>query len=152
VALSPYFKNLLEANGVVPVTEKDWLYIDQVQFGLHAVLGFPSEFREDTRFRRGNRVMVTAYPTLLWIDEIKDSPEINKKSYPRFVGRLHDISPLTTLSGMSGGPIFGFSEDGMKYWIVAIQSGWRESQKLVFGCLVQVFASEIERMLDDSTE
>jgi hypothetical protein len=43
---------------------------------------------------------------------------------------------------MSGGPIFGFkkTEEGLKYWIVAIQSWWDKKRRITFGCRVPTFA------------
>jgi hypothetical protein len=57
---------------------------------------------------------------------------------------------LPSIVGMSGGPIFGFKkgEDGLlRYWIVAVQSRWRESARIIFGCPVRTFATLVEQEL-----
>jgi len=52
------------------------------------------------------------------------APENNKSiTYPRFAGQLHEDLPLSSMVGMSGGPIFDFRlNPPVSCWIVAIQS------------------------------
>ncbi|MBX3451559.1 MAG: hypothetical protein KF777_18505, partial [Planctomycetaceae bacterium] len=51
---------------------------------------------------------------------------------------------LNSLKGVSGGPIFGFydSDEGLSYWVVAIQSHSFEN-RFIFGCPVQLFGNAL---------
>ncbi|MCX5896195.1 MAG: hypothetical protein NTZ51_10250 [Proteobacteria bacterium] len=63
---------------------------------------------------------------------------------------MHENLPLSSIVGMSGGPIFGFKYGPpMAYWIVAIQSSWLRSQGIVFGCPLPVLAGMLTTWIDD---
>jgi len=62
--------------------------------------------------------------------------------YPRFIGQLDQALDISSISGMSGGPIFGFMVGAQtRYWIVALQSSWLPKRRIVFGCPLPTIAS-----------
>jgi hypothetical protein len=68
---------------------------------------------------------------------------------------LSDKFPLNSLVGMSGGPIYGFSDEQKgRYWIPAIQSGWIKSRRITFACPVPMLARLAEHLLygEEATE
>jgi hypothetical protein len=151
IALSPYYRGLLEINKILPVTERDWQYQDKLEFGQYMMVGFPKELTEIQSPRNG-LIPVSVYPTVIWVTKLENPPDdLPDTRHPRFVGKLSDDFPLDSIVGMSGGPIFGFAKEGDRYWIVAVQSSWLPERKLTFGCPVPVFARLIENLLSDTT-
>jgi hypothetical protein len=71
-------------------------------------------------------------------------PEDAKETtYKRFVGQIIPELPIDSIEGMSGGPIFGFryKDSELRYWIVALQSSWYQSSRVIFGCPLPTLAS-----------
>jgi hypothetical protein len=85
--------------------------------------------------------------------ERTDTPhrELPASVYPWFIGRVLPLSGLSSIVGMSGGPIFGLKKmpnGEWRYWVVALQSWWDAETKTVYGCPVPIFASLIADWLD----
>jgi hypothetical protein len=151
VALRPYYVALLEKHGIVAVFEENWINQGKVQFDAYAMLGLPEEFitSEESSSTDGSLVGGVA-PTMIWITAANVSPEdIRSTTYPRFIGQLHEGLPLTSIVGMSGGPIFGFRfGPPMMYWVVAIQSSWLKDKGVVFGCPLPVLGGLLAKWID----
>jgi len=69
------------------------------------------------------------------------------RKYTRFQASLNS-GYVDDISGMSGGPILGFSEKLGGYFIVAIQSTWLPKEKICFGCPLPILASIFENIID----
>jgi hypothetical protein len=144
IHLSEFYMRLLRANGVEVIRKKDWISIRPEDITVnHFLLGFPSSL-----FTNGYKLgSFGAQAVITSVERVSDEEaSLDGKFFPRFVGKLNpdfDISP----KGMSGGPIFGMSLDGKKYWIVAIQSEWRKSESKIFGCHIPVLALLVEKAL-----
>jgi hypothetical protein len=68
-----------------------------------------------------------------------------------FVGRLYPEVKIDDIAGMSGGPIYGFrkNDDGQwVYHVVALQSRWRKTSRVIFGCPVPLFAEWMHKTLE----
>jgi hypothetical protein len=153
IPLSSYYRNLLEGNRILPVTERDWQHQDKVEFSHYMMLGFPEEYtsREFVHTESGDSIAISLSPTVIWLTKLDNPPnDLPETKYPRFVGKLSDELPLDSIVGMSGSPIFGVGKEGDRYWIVAVQSSWLRERKITFGCPVSVFAKPIEDMLVDA--
>jgi hypothetical protein len=141
--LSFHYANLLQKNGIVALTAKNWSHQTEIDFDLFYMLGLPQELTSERATEAG---WVNATPVLMRVtcDNTPDQRNFNTK-FPRFVGRLDANIPLNSLSGMSGGPIFGFRDKPEpKYWIVAIQSSWIPSSRIVYGCRLSFLGSWLE--------
>jgi hypothetical protein len=111
------------------------------------MLGLPEEF---VKYEQDGLIGIVS-PTMIGVKALDILPEGAKRSYYlRFVGQLHENLPLSSIVGMSGGPIFGFRYGPpMAYWVVAIQSSWLRSQRIVFGCPIPVLAELLTTWIDD---
>lgn len=148
VALRPYYQRLLEANGIVPVSKKNWIHPSTIKFDQYFMLGLPRRFitSEVSTDEMGVQLVGSVFPTMIRITRLDDPPnDLPKTTYPQFVGKIDDKCSLDDIIGMSGGPIFGFAND--RYWIVAVQSSWLPCRKIIFACPVPVFVALIDKRL-----
>lgn len=153
IALRPYYVKLLAKHGIIALFEKNWTYQHRVQFDAYTMLGLPEEFVTCEQSSPGgdSAVVGKVSPTMIGVKAIDRVPEGTKPTtYPRFIGQLRENLPLSSIVGMSGGPIFGFRyRPPMSYWVVAIQSSWLPSQGIVFGCPLPVLAGLLTTWIDD---
>jgi hypothetical protein len=151
--LRPFYRMSLEANGIRAISEENWVAQEPDACDFFAILGLPECLVSDPSalVPHGDRVAGVVSPTLVWVNPVRLPPdEIPPATFPWFIGRVGCATALPSIVGMSGGPIFGFKkgEDGMlRYWIVAVQSRWRESARITFGCPVRTFATLVEQEL-----
>lgn len=140
MALPPYYVRLLAANGVVALQEANWIHQERVKFDGYAMLGLPEEFTAKRLSASGN---ATVLPTMFRVRRLDSLPDGKPPTrYPQFVGQLDRDLGIASVKGMSGGPIFGFSlESPIRYWVVALQSSWNPTKRIVYGCSLPVLAS-----------
>jgi hypothetical protein len=108
---------LLEANGITAFTERSWEpLVEQIE--IYRLLGIPSELTVATANDWLNVTML--FPRVERLDERPEGFE--ETNAPMFYGRL-PTNPLTSLLGMSGGPILALAHvDGQaRYWLHAMQ-------------------------------
>jgi uncharacterized protein (DUF433 family) len=153
LTIRPFYQMSLEANGIRAISEVNWVAQDVSACELFALLGLPNCLVDKPwelvphgdRFAGViNPALVTVEATTLPPDEMPDS------RFPWFVGRVGAATGLPDVVGMSGGPIFGFAKrpGGLwEYWIVAVQSRWRSSSRVIFGCPLRTFAQLVEQEL-----
>jgi hypothetical protein len=63
----------------------------------------------------------------------------------------HEIFNTVDIGGMSGGPIFGLYTDGTgttTIGLVAVQSGWSETSRIITACPVGAFLDAVQRLID----
>jgi hypothetical protein len=141
ILLEPYYVRLLAVNGIVAIEEQNWVRQSRVKFQGYAMLGLPEEFTSDFVTAAGEGIVG---PTMFAIQRLA-SPPVGARptKHERFVGLLDPALGLKSMKGMSGGPIFGFNfeERHPVYWVVALQSAWREAEGFVFGCPIPTLAS-----------
>ena len=151
IALRPYYVALLAKHGIIALFEENWINQSRVQFDAYAMLGLPEEFItcEEGSSRNGSVVGKVA-PTVIGVKTIdRLTEDIKPTTYPRFMGQLHENLPLSSIVGMSGGPILGFRYGPpATYWVVAIQSSWLRSKGIVFGCPLPVLAGLLTKWID----
>jgi hypothetical protein len=115
----------------------------------------PSQFVEVKNGASSRDLELSKSLVSLAVTEIP-RPEFTNKSEGLFYGQLSGlVADLTDINGMSGGPIFGFKrgEDGrMRYWVIALQSGWFPDKRIIFACrirqLCEVLRKRIIEQLD----
>ncbi len=149
-----HYKQLLQANGIVPIDETAWEKGVPENPDFHFMLGVPAQLsnvnlQSSTPCEEVNCV-------LLPIREVNELPEDLQSKPHRFYGRLDDPlrctngAQLTDIDGMSGGPIIAVKrtpEGQMRYWVVAIQSAWRRSDRIVIGNRILVLGEAIRAVL-----
>lgn len=140
IPLSPYYVRLMASNGIRAIDEKDWVRLDSDGCEAYALLGLPDEYTSRRVLEDGN---VVVRPALVAVGRLDDPHSPSDAVWARFCGAMGPELPFTSARGMSGGPIFGFREiDGqVRYWVVAIQSSWLESERIIYGCPVPTLAS-----------
>jgi hypothetical protein len=149
ILLRPYYQRLLEANKILPFSEVDWVK-QPAKFEAMFMLGLPFELNPGEVRLDG----ITIEPALLRVEQLDgppdDLPEAKVTAYPRFWGRISAVTGLSDIEGMSGGPIYGqaYDRDGnLRYWAVAIQSGWFRTSGIVAANPVSVMGWIMERYL-----
>jgi hypothetical protein len=144
----------LQANGIVAVSQENWEKQHEVDFGLHMMIGLPQRVIESSAWKNQGLVHFEAFvrPMTIDIEKLDELPAGARATrYPRFIGKIRGDLPLDDISGMSGGPILGFSKKADKYWIIAIQSSWLSATKIVFGCPISIIADFVEKMVAETT-
>lgn len=140
IVLRPYYVGLLARNAVVALDEQRWIHQHRVTFDGYALLGLPQEFSSPRVSESGAGAVSPTIFRVVRLDA--PPPDARPTRYPRFVGRIDKELPLSSIEGMSGGPIFGFRIGAeTRYWIVALQSSWFPGSRTVFGCLLPTIAS-----------
>jgi len=139
IPLGPHHARLLQKNGMVALTEENWIKQDQIEIEGYTMLGFPAE-RTSERISGFSTVHIEA--TMFAVRRPQPDQNHRKTLYPRFTGQLDSNLPLKSIEGMSGGLIFGFqSQPQLRYWVVAIQSSWERQTKMIYGCSLPVLGS-----------
>jgi hypothetical protein len=147
ILLRPYYQRLLAANKILPFSEIDWVKQPE-KFEAMFMLGLPFEINSSEIRPEG----VSINPALMPIEQIdgppKDLPDVKETLYPRFWARLISRKGIDDIGGMSGGPIFGLAHDkegNLRYWAVAIQSGWWKGPGVIAANPVSVMGLMMER-------
>lgn len=154
IGLGHYYQGLLQANGIVAISQENWAKQHEVDFGKHMMIGLPQKAIEASTWKSQGKVHFEAFvrPMTIDVEKLDELPEGTRETrYPRFIGKINGDLPLDDISGMSGGPILGFSKEADKYWIVAMQSSWLSESKIVFGCPITIIADFVEKMVAETT-
>ncbi|MCL4265613.1 MAG: hypothetical protein KJ069_20535, partial [Anaerolineae bacterium] len=141
--LRPYYRTLLEANGVEALDEQVWkLQPQSVDF--YFLLGIPLEFTKITE----NNIEFT--PTFHPVEEVNTCPEgFEATNMPLFYGHIA-LGDLHDIGGMSGGPLFAFrqyQDRELKYWLTALQSKWLPDSHFIAACPTKILGDFIEEVL-----
>lgn len=150
VKLSGHHRQLLEANGVVPLSEENWQHDDLSHFDGFCLIGLPQEL-EDTSITAesdGYHVKTKPTPAAVYVSRVEHVPTDCVKPTPRFVGRVQEQAG--NVEGMSGGPIFGVHESDPTHFLIALQSSWLRQRRLVFGCPIGTVIQHLSRGQRDS--
>jgi hypothetical protein len=138
---------LIEKHNIVPLTYEA-SQNEPSDLDVFFLLGLPAELTSERVSTSGN---ATVGMTMLRLK--KAEAEEQTTLFPRFVGVIDSRTSLESLKGMSGGPIFGFNtERPNKYWIVAVQSSWKKSERKVYGCPVTHIFDILNHLHNEATE
>ncbi len=138
---------LIEKHNIVPLTYEA-SQNEPTDLDVFFLLGLPSELTSERVSSSGNAIVAL---TMLRLRKAGD--EEQNTLFPRFIATIDSQTNLESLTGMSGGPIFGFnSERPNKYWIVAIQSSWKKSERKIFGCPVTHIYNILNHLHDQATK
>jgi hypothetical protein len=147
VSISPLFRKNLDANGILPLSSRQWNFPSAVAFEQHGVVGFPDEYTDGFPSSSGASMVGWVKPTYVPIRRIADD---TSKKFARFKGEIIDRGDQESIRGMSGGPIFGFYREGQdtKYLLEALQVEWDRSS-LVYGCPVKAMMGVLQARLEE---
>jgi len=154
IYLSPYYCDLLKCNNIEPLNEQAWCIGIPEDFDFYWLIGIPDELVHPSM----NTEIIMKGCVLIPVQRIYEPPVEILTDLPRFYGKIPDKLKLANaehviedISGMSGGPIFGFkkdSDDQLRYWVVALQSGWFKPKRIITACPVKNFADWIDSALE----
>jgi hypothetical protein len=113
-----------------------------VNVDFYTLLGIPGEYViVDTQ-------SIDIKSTLYSIELLNERPEGYPETViPKFYGHIELVDELTTIEGMSGGPIFAFhqNEKGeFHYWLIALQSTWKPRSQVIAACPSKVLGLLLE--------
>jgi hypothetical protein len=138
IAIPDLYRTAMEKNGILAISRSHWTNQPEADFTHYKMLGLPAHLKEDSeRTIVVAMIAVEALPPEEWQQYSEDV---------RFIGRIPADVQITNIEGMSGGPIFGFRQlpDGQwSYHIVALQSRWIASKRVIFGCSLPRFAEAV---------
>jgi len=144
IYISNYYRRLMESNNIIALNEEVWEKQPKDP-DFYYLLGVPDQLTEVTENEK--RITTTIY-LVTKCDSVPD--DFEKTDAPTFYGKVHLDGKVSSIAGMSGGPLLSFkrTESGdLKYWLCAVQSRWIPSKKLIAACLMKPFASLVrERM------
>jgi len=149
---------LLNAAGIMPIEQECWTNTP-TDINTFALIGFPTSTMS-VEVVDNKRMTLKGSAFAAPIEFLKTVPTELIKPYCRFYGRLVDLDAeglpngacLADIDGMSGGPIFGLkSINGeIKYWLIAIQSGWFPERRIVTACLIANLTMLLKDVLEQA--
>ena len=148
IVLEPHYVRLLVKNGVAALTEENWIHQHTVRYDGYAMLGFPEELASERVSASGDG---SVSPVMFAVKRLQSVPDDRSPTrHPEFVGQLDPGLSLSSVKGMSGGPIFGFKlKPEPRYWIVALQSSWDRHKRIVYGCDLSTLASLMTKWAEE---
>lgn len=149
MVLSPYYRRLLQANSVEALDEDVWKKQPTV-VDFYMLLGIPSEFvTVDSQ-------NISIGSTLHKVEPLDERPEgFTQVDTPLFYGRIRLREGMTSIQGMSGGPVFAFhlNEKGeLRYWLTALQSRWLPDSHAIAACPTRLLGHFLEDVVLQVTQ
>jgi hypothetical protein len=145
IPLRSLFAKQMRANGIVALGRENWS--EQHRVGMldgFLLVGLPATYVEP-QTREGDVAGTVRFaPTVVPLSRRAEPHEDSKPTMlTRFCGDFSRAIDLD-IDGMSGGPIFGFASDPLRFWIVAIQESWLRPYKVVYGCPLPIIGIMVE--------
>jgi len=109
------------------------------------ILGLPSNDSEltVTPGTQGYSVKLKSPPSFVYVKRLKRRPTgFSKTKFNRFYGKVGGREIVGDIKGMSGGPIFVIGESTIG--VVALQSKWDPTRRIISGCPLSVFVPLLE--------
>lgn len=149
MVLSPYYRQLLEANNIQALNEEVWKK-QPANVDFYMLLGIPSELvKVDSEY-------IAIGSTLHRVEPVDEKPEgFTQVDAPLFYGRITLREGMTSIQGMSGGPIFAFhlNEKGeLRYWLTALQSRWLPESHYIAACPTRLLGNFLEELVNRATQ
>ena len=146
IHITEYYRKLMESNEIIALNEETWEK-QPTNPDFYFLLGIPDQLTKVTE----DKIQITT--TLHTVTECDTVPDgFEKTDAPTFYGEIHLDDNLTSIVGMSGGPLLSFkrTKSGeLKYWLCAVQSRWIQRKKLIAACLMNPFASMVKDVMRD---
>jgi hypothetical protein len=146
IVLSSYYRQLLEKNNVQPLSEEVWKH-QPTCVDFYYLLGVPGEL---VTVDPGQVEITTTMYRVECLDE--RPPGFSETDVPVFYGRIELGQGVSSIKGMSGGPIFAFYQDNqgqLRYWLVALQSRWLPHSHYIAACPTKVLGDTLEVALKE---
>lgn len=109
------------------------------------MLGLPTDSVK--RATTADAVLGRADPSMVFATQLSPIPQHFVTPSPRLVASISPEWDDGSIDGMSGGPVFGVEMASGKAEVVAIQSHWREDERITAACPISVFAPLVERAI-----
>ncbi len=149
-----YVRSLL-AGGTRAFDEKE--YEDSPdKADKYFLLGFPTQARKinHTYSEIGGNISIDIGCPLIPIQPVDDPPAELQSRKRRFYAKVPTIKGnrfaedgrMTDIDGMSGGPIIAVKKidsEKIRYWIIAVQSGWLKSERILAACYMEPFINAL---------
>ena len=148
-----YRQNMVK-NGVVAISRIHWESQAELTFSEYKILGFPAHDKVE-EFDASGGAEAAIRPVMIAIDRIEKGEIDNPPDGAWFIGRIPDDVTISSVEGMSGGPIFGFRKSASGQWfyqIVGLQSWWRPETRIIFGCSLPLFAEAVQNALENEAK
>jgi hypothetical protein len=144
MALSPYYRQLLQTNNVQALTEEVWKK-QPIEVDFYVLLGIPAELV------KVNPASIEIAPTLHTVEPISQKPEgFTEVDAPLFYGRIVLGEGMSSIEGMSGGPVFAFHRNKkgeLRYWLTALQSRWLPKSHFIAACPTKLLGHFLEDVI-----
>jgi hypothetical protein len=145
------YRDLMEKNGIVPITEEAWGPVE-LEYDRFAMLGVPIERCEASEVQsdvKGAKLYHVSRDLLqIGVKRLTDVPERMFRTVPCLYGQIgdplliDDEIMLKSIAGMSGCPVYGFKDN--KYWVVGMQSHWYDKSHQTRAVAVWNFAMSLQ--------
>jgi len=146
IELPEMYRRLLAANNMEPLSEKGWrLRPENYEPFRYLLVGIPNELT------RKHGSAIHYMPSIHPVEKLTERPDyIDEPAVPTFYGKIVLGDDLSSIRGMSGGPIFRLQEvnGSVKYWLHALQSTWYSTERTVVAPLVESLGDALERVQD----
>lgn len=149
IHIAPYYRNLLSANGIVPLIEDDWNPNSIAACSTFLMAGFPNDSIDAGITHHGDhyRARVKGRPTFLYIER---GTSDTQTQFTRFVGQIRPEHNITDITGMSGGPIFCFKDaEFTPYFVAGVQSKWNSNTQTTFACPIDTIVEHAGTFLSE---
>jgi len=148
ISLAPLIVRNLRQAGIRFFDEQTWKDPPSEMDG-YFVVGLPEQFNERIESDDESPRMLVS-PSFVRIER-DDGPPDMQTQLPRFYARHEypmldpDGKMLASFKGMSGGPVVGIkrTDDGLRLWLVGIQSGEHKGHHMVTASLAEPFAQAL---------
>jgi hypothetical protein len=150
IHIKPFDARILRT-ALTPLTPTNWK-IETIEFDRYFVLGVPQATVTLVALP-GKDPITTKGISLLELTPVspEDVPDDGgltpfQRFYFRVTSGLDNVTPpIRNIKGMSGGPLFVVDLNSKSYWVVGVQSGWWESQRIVSFCPID---DRLQQVLD----
>jgi hypothetical protein len=144
VPLETYYCRLLKAGGSIPIDKAAWgdHLTERDQWAL---IGIPEETVDYDQ-----ESIIRARRVVLPLGHAEIPEEAGRKAKNQFYARLMDRGNLTSIRGVSGGPVFGLKKVAgvWKYKVIGVQSGWYERDLIITACPFASFGGALEELVE----
>jgi hypothetical protein len=145
IPLDDLQKQGMQKNKVIAVNRVNWIHQHSLVFSHYKMLGFPSHLITETR-RSDGHVDGDLATAMITLDRLSPADVDNSPEGVWFVGQIPPDVTISSIKGMSGGPIYGFRQldnGSWVYHVVALQSWWDEKRRIAYGCSLPYFAEAL---------
>lgn len=150
IHVTPYYRRLLVANGIVPLTEQNWNPDSVAASSTFLMAGFPNASIEAGITHHGDyyRARAKGKANFLYIERGTSNV---KTDFSRFIGQIRPEHNIADITGMSGGPIFCFNDaDFVPYFVAGVQSKWDTDTQTTFGCPINTILEHADTFLRET--